>query len=95
MVGVPTLVHEYSEYYENLLIIIRRDWDYQHELLANLSTLTLGVQVRYSDSGEASQNSLNWERGLIHHFPKDLYTLQVSVQHWDFQCITCKVRDSS
>ena len=95
VVGVQTLMCECSECYENSLIIIRYDWDYQHELLANRSTLTLGVPVGYSDSREASQDSLNWDCSLIYHSSKVLYALQASVQHWDFQCISRKVRDSS
>ena len=58
VVGVPTLVREYSECYRNLLRFTVAGISNQLCLHSNFRLRTLGVPVSYSDSREASQNSL-------------------------------------
>ena len=61
VVGVPTLVHEYSECYQNSqLFAVTGISSTYYGRIQNFRLRTLGVPVSNSDLREASQNSLTF-----------------------------------
>ena len=90
MVGVPTLVRKYSECYRNSLQFTVAGISNQLCLHSNFRLRTLGVPVSYSDSREASRNSLTFRSSKLKlrffFLHRDACVWQLKCLHWEFQC---------
>ena len=93
MVGVPTLVHEYSKCYQNSqAFAVTGISSTYYGRIQNFRLRTLGVPVSNSDSGEASENSLTPRSSKLKLRKKffslhcDVCMWQLRHLHWELKC---------
>ena len=92
MVGVPTLVREYRECYQNSqAFAVTGISSTYYGRIQSFRLRTLGVPVSNSDSREASQNLLTKFELEFFFSPfifscSDVYVWQLQDLHWEFQC---------
>ena len=91
MLGVPAQVREYRESSQNSQpFTVTGISSTYYGCIQNFRLRTLGVPVSYSDSREASRNSLTPRspklKLTIFFLHRDVYTWQLQQLHWEFQC---------